>query len=68
VARVTLKHGMTSYTEVASAEIYQWPPSSFVPGVLERFDLTDVYRELAAKQSKLIAPRGAEGRLANHAS
>jgi dienelactone hydrolase len=61
VARVTLKHAMTSYTEVASAEIYQWPPSSFVPGVLERFDLTDVYRELAAKQLKLIAPRGAEG-------
>jgi pimeloyl-ACP methyl ester carboxylesterase len=61
VAQVTLKHGLTSYADLASAEIYKWPPSSFVPGVLQRFDLPDVYRELAAKQLKMIAPRGAEG-------
>lgn len=61
VSQVTLKHALTSYHDIAWSEIYKWPPSSFVPGVLEHFDLTDVYRELAAKQLKLIAARGPEG-------
>ena len=61
VARVTLKNAPPSYGEIASAEINKWALSSFTPGVLKRFDLTDVYRELAAKQLRSIEPRGPEG-------
>jgi hypothetical protein len=61
VTRVTLQKSPTSYADLASSEIYKWPPSSFVPGVLERFDLTDVYRELAEKKLKLLEPCGTGG-------
>jgi dienelactone hydrolase len=61
VARVTLKNAPTSYGEIASADVNKWPLSSYTPGALKRFDLTDVYRELAAKQLRLIEPRGPEG-------
>ena len=61
VARVTLKNFLPSYGEIASADVSKWPLSSLTPWVLKRFDLTDVYRELAAKQLRLIAPRGPEG-------
>ena len=59
VAQVTLKHAPTSYHDIATADIYKWPLSSFVPGVLKRLDLPDVYRELASKQLRLIQPWGA---------
>ena len=35
VTQVTLKNALTSYSDVAEAEDYDWPLSSFVPGVLE---------------------------------
>ncbi len=61
VIRVTLIHPLTSYAEIAEAELYDWPLSAMIPGVLEHFDLPDVYRALAAKQLELIDPIGAEG-------
>lgn len=62
VARVTLKAAPTSFLDIASAEVYGWPLSSFVPNVLRHFDLPEVYRELqATKQFRLIDPVGAEG-------
>lgn len=46
VRRVTLKNALTSYADVAEAETYDWPLSAFLPGVLNRFDLPECYREL----------------------
>ncbi|HEY2250542.1 MAG TPA: prolyl oligopeptidase family serine peptidase, partial [Planctomycetaceae bacterium] len=41
VSQITLKNALTSYADVAESESYTWPLSSFVPGVLEKFDLPD---------------------------
>lgn len=46
VAEVTLKGAPPSYAAIAEAEEYVWPLSSFVPGVLSRFDLPDCFREI----------------------
>jgi dienelactone hydrolase len=62
VARVTLKNALTSYEAVATSESYDWPLSSFVPGVLADFDLPEVYRALEKKQLKQIEPCGPSGR------
>ncbi len=62
VTRVTLKNALTSYADVARAETYAWPLSSFVPGVLKAFDLDDCYKALGAKKLKQIAPWGAAGK------
>ena len=35
-----------SFHQIAMNEFYQWPLSSFVPGILEYLDLPDVYRSL----------------------
>ena len=61
VTRVTLIHPLTSYAEIAEAELYNWPLSAMIPSVLEHFDLPDVYRALAAKQLEVIDPVGPEG-------
>jgi dienelactone hydrolase len=58
VAGGILKHALTSYTDLATSEHYDWPLSSFVPGVLETFDLPDCYRALEAKKVKVYHPRG----------
>jgi hypothetical protein len=58
VVRVTLKQAMTSYEAVAASENYDWPLSSFLPNVLAKFDLPDVYRALEKKQLRQIEPRG----------
>lgn len=59
VVQVTLKQGLQSYSAIAESEDYNWPLSSFVPGILRRFDLDDCYRELSErKQLKLIDPQG----------
>ena len=60
VPRVTLKNGLKSYSAIAASETYKWPQSALVYRVLERFDLPDVYRELAAKDLRQIDPRGPE--------
>jgi cephalosporin-C deacetylase-like acetyl esterase len=59
VARVTLKHALTSYSEVAESSDYRWPLSAFPPGVLASFDLPDCYRELTNKNLRLLEPWGA---------
>ncbi len=59
VARVTLKNALTSYSAIAESERYEWPLSTFLPGVLQRFDLPDCYRALAAKDLRQIEPWGA---------
>ncbi|MSU47685.1 MAG: hypothetical protein EXS37_01080 [Opitutus sp.] len=56
VKQVTLKHALTSYSDVAESEDYHWPLSTLVPGVLRAFDLPDCYRALAAKQLRQIEP------------
>lgn len=58
VNRVTLKNNLTSYNELAISEAYDWPLSSFLPGVLERFDLPDCYAALKSKQLRQIEPWG----------
>jgi dienelactone hydrolase len=57
--RVTLKHALTSYSDVAEARDYRWPLSALVPGVLASFDLPDCYRELKRKNLQLLDPWGA---------
>ncbi|MBI5772146.1 MAG: prolyl oligopeptidase family serine peptidase [Verrucomicrobia bacterium] len=59
VVQVTLKNALTSYRDLAESEEYKWPLSSFVPGVLKKFDLPDCYAVLAAKKLKIIEPWGA---------
>ncbi|MBL9213315.1 MAG: acetylxylan esterase [Opitutaceae bacterium] len=59
VKQVTLKHALTSYSDVAEATDYDWPLSAFVPDILKHFDLPDCYRALAAKQLRQIGPKGA---------
>ena len=46
VTQVTLKESLDSYASIAEDEDYKWPLSSFVPGVLSRFDLPDCYHDL----------------------
>jgi hypothetical protein len=58
VTQVTLKHALSSYTEVAQAREYRWPLSALPPGVLRSFDLPDCYRELKKKGLKLMEPVG----------
>jgi hypothetical protein len=60
VVQVTLKNALTSYTQVAEAEDYDWPLALLVPGVLRHFDLPDVYSELESKRLKSIDPWGAD--------
>jgi dienelactone hydrolase len=59
VVQVTLKNALTSYRAVAESESYTWPLSSFVPGVLEKFDLPDCYAALQSKHLQQIEPLGA---------
>ncbi len=59
IVRVTVKGALTSYSEIAESENYSWPLSSFVPSILEKFDLPDCYRALEAKGLRQIEPAGA---------
>ena len=47
-----------------SNETYQWPLSSFIPGVLQQFDLPDCYHGLEAKKLRQIEPSGANAGIA----
>ncbi len=58
VKQVTLKNALTSYAAIAESETYNWPLSSFVPGILAKFDLPDCYLALAAKNLRQIDPSG----------
>jgi hypothetical protein len=58
VTQVTLINALTSYSDIAENEEYNWPVSSFVPGVLKTFDLPDCYRELASKNLNQVDTQG----------
>ncbi|MBM4155785.1 MAG: hypothetical protein FJ221_12270 [Lentisphaerae bacterium] len=58
VRQVTLKNALTSWTDVATTEDYDWPFAALPHGVLERFDLPDVYRALDARSLRQIEPWG----------
>jgi hypothetical protein len=62
VTKVTLKHALTSYQEIAESQDYHWPLSCLVPNLLATCDLPDCYRALATKGLTQIEPLGAEGR------
>jgi hypothetical protein len=59
VVQVTLKNALTSYTDIAESEQYNWPLSCLLPGALAKFDLPDCYRELEKKKLRQIEPKGA---------
>lgn len=59
VVQVTLKNTLSSYSDVAENEHYDWPLSTLLPDVLSHFDLPDCYRLLAAKELRMIDPWGA---------
>lgn len=60
VTRVTLKHALTSFSDIAGSEDYKWPVSAFVPGCLKTFDLPDCYAALAAKQLRRVSSWNAQ--------
>lgn len=60
VKQVTLKNALTSFHDLATTEHYDWPLSSFVPNVLESFDLPDCYTALKGKKLRQLEPRGAK--------
>ena len=61
LVQVTLKNALTSYAAIAESESYTWPLSSFVPGVLETFDLPDCYGALEDKKLRQIDSWGTNG-------
>ena len=56
VIQVTLKNALTSYSDIAEHEEYNWPLSTLLPGVLKTFDLPDCYRALESKNLRQIEP------------
>ena len=49
VNRVTLKHALTSYADIAETKDYHWPLATLLPNVLAQFDMPDCYAELSVK-------------------
>ncbi|MEQ9408881.1 MAG: acetylxylan esterase [Fuerstiella sp.] len=68
VTQVTLQNALTSFTDLASAEDYDWPLSSMIPGVLNLFDLPDCYRLLQSKNLNQITPAGPIGLMSESGS
>jgi len=61
IRQVTLIHAPASFSALAEAPMQSWPFSAMLPGVLEAFDLPDVYRELAAStELRLLDPWAAK--------
>jgi dienelactone hydrolase len=56
VKQITLKNALTSYTDIAENEEYNWPLSTLLPGVLKEFDLPDCYNALVSKNLRQIDP------------
>ncbi len=57
VKRVTLHNALLSYHELTQDDRYQWPLSTLPYGVLQRLDLPDCLRELAAtKRLNVVDP------------
>jgi cephalosporin-C deacetylase-like acetyl esterase len=60
VKQITLKNALTSYTEIAESEHYEWPLSALLPNVLAHFDLPDCFAELKSKTLRQVDPWGPE--------
>ena len=58
VTQITLKNAPTSYTAIAESDDYKWPLALLPLGVLEKFDLPDCYRALAAQKLTQLEPWG----------
>jgi len=57
VKQVTLHNALLSYHELTQDDRYQWPFSTLVHGILQRLDLPDCLRELAAtKRLGIVDP------------
>jgi dienelactone hydrolase len=56
VTQITLKNALSSFSNIAENEDYNWPLSSLLPGVLKTFDLPDCYRALESKKLRQIEP------------
>ncbi len=63
VTRVTLKHALTSYQDLAETEDYRWPLSVMTPGLLEVCDLPDCYQALAGKKLQQIEMKDGAGKV-----
>jgi cephalosporin-C deacetylase-like acetyl esterase len=60
VTHITLKNALTSYSDIAENEFYDWPLSTFVPNILKYLDLPDCYSVLKNKKLVQIEPWRAE--------
>ncbi len=57
IDKVTLINALTSFSDIAEAQTYNWPLSCFVPEILKFFDMPDCYRFLSAnKHLRQISP------------
>ncbi len=56
VVQVTLKNALTSYSDIAEYEDYNWPLATLLPDVLKAFDLRDCYNFLNKKRLQMIDP------------
>ena len=54
VSQVTLRGAPAAYAQIAEAETYDWPLSTFIPGVLKHFDLPDCYQALAGMKLRRL--------------
>ena len=55
IQQVTLKQPLSSYDEITKTERYEWPLSSFVPGILKTLDLPECYRLLSETKDLKIS-------------
>lgn len=60
VKKVSLKHALSAYKDIAEEPDYSWPYAAFLPGVLHYFDLPDIYEQLKSKDLTSIEPWGAK--------
>ena len=58
ISKITLCDALPSFASIAESETYDWPLSSFIPGILQQFDLPNCYESLQGKQLRQIASRG----------
>ena len=56
IESVTLINPLLSFHELTQTPVYTWPLSTFIPGVLEHFDMPDVFRVLEEKHLHIIDP------------
>jgi len=61
VTRVTLKHALTSYADIAETKDYHWPLATLLPNVLAQFDMPDCYAELTVKNLVQLEPVNGSG-------